>query len=237
MRFGDFTLDAALGGRLAHSLHVPDGARVRKGTSVDAALIERLREAGVERVTVALPDPDDVDEDSAAARLASAFVGAHGDAAERGLRVAAASTGRANVYATRRGLFLFERRAVLAANAVDERLTLATVAEDLVVAAGRMVATIKIIPYAVPDAALRAACLALRDGRARESPDSARIAPCSFRRCRHRRPPPCWTRRAASPRRGSRRAARRWSTSDAARTRPMRSRPSSRACRPVSTGC
>ena len=156
MRFGEFPTAGALGGRLAHSLRPDGGARVAKGTLVDAALVEALLGAGIERVTAALPDADDVHEDAAAARVARAFVGA-----SDGLRVGTASTGRTNVFATRDGLFAFDRDAVLAANAVDEGVTLATLAENLVVPAGRMVATVKIVPFAVPEGAVAAACAAL----------------------------------------------------------------------------
>ena len=159
MRFGEFPTAEALGGRLAHSLRPEGGARVPKGTLVDAALVETLLGAGIGRVTAALPDAGDVHEDEAAARVARAFVGA-----SDGLRVGAASTGRANVFATRDGLFAFDRDAVLAANAVDEGVTLATLAENLVVPAGRMVATVKIVPFAVPGRAVAAACAALAHG-------------------------------------------------------------------------
>ena len=159
MRFGELPTAEALGGRLAHSLRPDGGARVPKGTLLDAALVETLLGAGVERVTAALPDADDVHEDEAAARVVRAFVGT-----SDGLRVDAASTGRANVFATRDGLFAFDRDAVLAANAVDEGVTLATLAENLVVPAGRMVATVKIVPFAVPGSAVAAACDALAHG-------------------------------------------------------------------------
>ena len=152
----------AVGGRLAHSLRPAGADRIAKGSLVDEALARALIAAGVERVTVALPDAGDLHEDAAAARVAAAFVGA-GDS---GLRAGAASTGRANVFATRDGLFAFEREAVLSANGVDEGVTLATLPENRTVAAGRMVATVKIIPYAVPEGVVAAASAALAPGSA-----------------------------------------------------------------------
>lgn len=175
MRFGEVDTGDAVGGRLAHSLRLAGGSRVAKGTLVDAALVRRLTGAGIARITVALPDPDDVHEDAAAARVAGAFAGVAADAAvagggidaaahASGLHVGTASTGRANVHAARDGLFDFDREAVLAANAVDEGLTLATLGENLVVPAGRMVATVKIVPFALPERAVAGACAALVRG-------------------------------------------------------------------------
>ena len=152
----------AVGGRLAHSLRPAGADRIAKGSLVDEALARALIAAGIGRVTVALPDAGDLHEDAAAARVAAAFVGAD----DSGLRAGAASTGRANVFATRDGLFAFEREAVLAANGVDEGVTLATLPENRTVAAGRMVATVKIIPYAVPEGVVAAASAALAPGSA-----------------------------------------------------------------------
>ncbi|MDW8443261.1 MAG: hypothetical protein RML45_02285 [Acetobacteraceae bacterium] len=53
-----------------------------------------------------------------------------------------------------RGLFRVDRARVDALNAIDEAITLATLPDDTAVEAGEMVATVKIIPFAV--AAFRA---------------------------------------------------------------------------------
>ncbi len=152
MWFGELPTSQALDCLLAHSVKV-DGRRISKGTLLTSELQTTLQQAGVTSVTVARIDPDDLHEDDAASYLADAVAGA-------GLSVSAASTGRVNLHAASDGLFLFDRDAILALNAVDTEITFATLAENTWVPAGRMVATIKIIPYAVPrdsvDRAVRA---------------------------------------------------------------------------------
>ena len=53
-----------------------------------------------------------------------------------------------------------ERAVIDAVNSVDEGLTVATLPPFRPVTAGEMVATVKVIPYAVPGALLREACAA-----------------------------------------------------------------------------
>ena len=76
---------------------------------------------------------------------------------------------RCNLYAKHRGLLVFDRARVDAANLVDESLTIGTLANHAVVEVGAMVATVKVIPFAVA-APLVDRCLgamtALFEGRA-----------------------------------------------------------------------
>ena len=62
------------------------------------------------------------------------------------------------------------RAAIDAVNGVDEAITVATLAPYKPVVAGEMVATVKIIPYAVPGAALDRACGAAPAGALAVSP-------------------------------------------------------------------
>ncbi|TFL19754.1 molybdopterin-binding protein [Jannaschia formosa] len=152
MRFGTVPLDAAEGAVLAHSVATPDG-RLRKGTLLGAAEIERLAGAGLTEVIVARLDPGDVPENEAAARLAEALRGP-------GLDRRDAFTGRANLHAEGPGVLRVDAAAIAAVNGVDPMITVATLPEWQRVAEGTMAATIKIISYAVPEAALARACAA-----------------------------------------------------------------------------
>ncbi len=152
MRFGPVPLNEAEGAILAHSHPLP-GGRLRKGTVLDRAALAALGAAGVVHVTVARPGPQDASENEAAAALGTALRGP-------GLRLTRAATGRANLHVTGPGLLRVAAPAVLAINAVDPGITLATLAPLARVADGTMVATVKIIPYAVPRAALDAAMAA-----------------------------------------------------------------------------
>ncbi len=67
-------------------------------------------------------------EDEAAARIARLCAGGH-------VRIGAAFTGRANLYATEAGVGIVDARLVDRLNAIDESITLATVAPFARVAA------------------------------------------------------------------------------------------------------
>ncbi len=156
MEFGEVPLDRAEGAILAHSHRTPEG-RIRKGRRLDRDDLAALRAAGIAAVTVARPGPADIDEDEAAARIAAAMAP---EPAGAGLRMTEASTGRVNLYATGPGVLRLDAGAVDQLNRLDPMATVATLAPWTRVAAGTMVATVKIISYALPRAAVEAAALA-----------------------------------------------------------------------------
>lgn len=160
MKFGPVPLHLAEGAVLAHSLHLADG-RLRKGVVLGRAEIGRLKAAGLGVVTAAQLDPGDVIEDLAATRLAAALVP---DAGQAGLRLAPASTGRVNIFAETLGVAEVLASRINAINAVHPMITVATVPEWQRMALRGMVATVKIIAYAVPGAALEQACRAAGQG-------------------------------------------------------------------------
>ncbi|NDV85157.1 NTP transferase domain-containing protein [Aurantimonas aggregata] len=155
MIFGRVPLVEAEGAILAHSRTLPD-RRLKKGTRLGADDLAALHAAGVTEIVAARLEPGDLDEDTAAAAIGDALGGS-------GIRVAEAATGRSNLYAGSAGLFLPDRAVVDALNAVDPGITLATLAEYEPVEAGRMVATVKIIPLAVSGAAVDAVLALLRE--------------------------------------------------------------------------
>lgn len=156
MRFGPLPLEEAEGAVLAHSARLPDG-RLKKGTVLGAAEIARLRAAGEASVIAARLEPGDLGEDAAAERLARALVP---DPARAGLRLGRATTGRVNIHATAPGVIEVLAGRIHALNALHPMITVATLPPWQRVADRTMVATVKIISYAVPGAALEAACLA-----------------------------------------------------------------------------
>lgn len=157
MRFGPVPLDQAEGAVLAHSVPLPGGGRLRKGMVLARGDLARLAGAGLEAVTVARLDDGDIDEDSAALQLAQALVP---DPAGAGLRLQAVGTGRVNILAEGPGVARIDAAQVHAVNACDGAITLATVPEWARMEPGGMVATVKIITYALPGAALARACAA-----------------------------------------------------------------------------
>lgn len=149
MKFGTVPLAEADGAIAAHSLRLKSGV-IKKGTRLTADVIQRLAAEGVGDVVAAQLDASDVHEDEAARRIAAVLRGGH-------IRLDEAGTGRCNLYAEEAGLFVVERNAVDTLNRLDPGLTVATLPEFSPVEAGRMVATVKIIPFALPRDAVRAA--------------------------------------------------------------------------------
>ena len=159
MEFGPVAVDQAEGAILAHSVML-NGQRLRKGLVLGPADIANLRAAGIAQVIAARPGPQDVPEDAAAARLAAALVP---DPSAAGLVRTDPFTGRVNLNAVGPGIVLLDSAAVHALNRIDPAITLATLAPFARVSAGTLVGTVKIITYAVPQAALaRAEAVAQR---------------------------------------------------------------------------
>lgn len=157
MKFGPVAPSAALGAILAHSVTLPDGVKLRKGIALTAEDVAAMQGAGLGEVTVARLETGDIHEDRAAAQLAAALVP---DPAAVGLRVTEAFTGRVNLIAEGPGVSVLDVAALQAMNAIHPMITVATVPDYQQVAAGTMVATIKIISYAVSEADLSRAIAA-----------------------------------------------------------------------------
>lgn len=170
MRFGEVPLEGALGAILAHSESVGQG-RLRKGQVLGAGEIEALRAAGITRVTVAQAEAADVGEDEAAARLAAALM-----SQGCGLVASTAFTGRVNLNATGAGIVMLDPDAVLRLNLIDPAITLATLPPMQRVTAGTLVGTVKIITYAVAEAALAPALAAAATAALRVLPVTRRSA-------------------------------------------------------------
>ena len=144
MKLEPVPIDQALGKILVHNITRPNGRRaLRKGREIDAEDVETLRELGYTNVYAADLAPDDIDENSAARRVATAVTG-------DGLRLSRLSTGRLNILATGLGLLRLDPERLRQLNSIPG-ITLATLANNAVVSDGKTAATVKIIPYAVPE--------------------------------------------------------------------------------------
>ncbi len=158
MKFGEIPVGEAAGAILAHSLRFGATA-FKKGRVLSAADIEALVAAGVTHIVAARLDAGDLREDEAADRIAAAVAGAN-------VKASPAFTGRANLFAEARGLLVFDRERLDRLNLVDEAVTLGTLPPFAIVEPRQMVATVKIIPFAVPqDAVARAAAFAAEGGK------------------------------------------------------------------------
>ncbi len=156
MKFGPVPLEQAKGAINAHSQRLGE-RMVRKGSLLDDTALDALRNAGRTEVIAARLEPGDVPEDIAADRLADPLVGPL-------LSRTRAATGRVNLAAEAPGLLRLDIPKINRINGVDESLTLGTLPDYAVVAAKDLVATIKIVPFAVPGAVLDVAATIARQG-------------------------------------------------------------------------
>jgi molybdenum cofactor cytidylyltransferase len=149
MKFGAVAPKDALGATAVHTIR--QGSLVlKKGTLIRAAEVAALEAAGIKDIVVALLEPGDVSEDAAAAEIAKAVAG-------EGVHVDRAFTGRANLFAQHAGVLVVDKDKVDRLNRIDEAITFATLPAYKPIVAGEMIATVKIIPFAVDKAARDAA--------------------------------------------------------------------------------
>ncbi|NNE24660.1 MAG: molybdopterin-binding protein [Rhizobiales bacterium] len=141
MKFGEIPVGQALGAILAHSVSHTGGV-FKKGRVLSERDIAELADGGIGSVYVAQLEADDVGEDEAAQIIAGALAGDN-------TRVRDAATGRANIMSALDGVACIDVQRINQLNLIDESLTVATVGAFEVAGAGQILATVKVIPYAV----------------------------------------------------------------------------------------
>jgi molybdenum cofactor cytidylyltransferase len=148
MKFGPLSLDHAQGKILGHNIAGPDGKRIlRKGRPLTAEDVAAIRAIGRASVYVAEMEPGDLDEDSAARRVAEAVRG-------EGLRLSGPASGRVNFLATVQGVLRVDVARLTRINAC-EGVTLATLTSHTAIRPRQIVATVKIIPFALPETVIQ----------------------------------------------------------------------------------
>lgn len=156
MKFGRLDVAAGQGAILAHAIKLP-GLTLKKGEVLGAAHVAALEAAGVETLIAARMEDGDIHEDEAARRIAVKLAGAH-------VSLEHPFTGRCNLFSSCAGLLTVDRETIDRINAVDEAVTVATIMPFQPVTPGEMIATVKIIPFAVPEDVLARANAAARPG-------------------------------------------------------------------------
>jgi len=169
MKFGPVPVGDAQGGIAVHSIRKP-GLTLKKGTVIGPEEIAALQAGGIGEIVVARLEPGDVSEDQAAAEIAVAVAG-------EGVKVDRAFTGRANLFAHGPGVLVVDKTAIDCLNLIDESVTFATLPAYKPVVAGEMIATVKIIPFAVAGA-IRDAAVSV----ARTKAPLIRVAPYRLRK-------------------------------------------------------
>lgn len=159
MWFGIRSLDKSgdlVGATLAHSLQLASRKRLRKGHVLSIGDLDAIRDAGITEITVAIPEAGDMMEDAAAAHIADVF-------ALEGFRREDVGTGRVNFYSVADGVLLVKPERIDALNRIDPAITLATLPNYSFVRSGQMIATVKIIPFAVAGALVERAAAEVQE--------------------------------------------------------------------------
>eukprot|EP01037_Dinobryon_pediforme_P015494 gene15494-15639_t len=141
MKFGPVPVEMAAGSIVAHAIR-HETLTLKKGELVRLEHIELLKAAGFHDIVVAQLNADDVNEDLAASELARHLAGSH-------VRLEKPFTGRVNFFAEMAGVLTIDVAGVDRVNMVDDAITFATLPAFKAVQAGEMIATVKIIPFAV----------------------------------------------------------------------------------------
>jgi molybdenum cofactor cytidylyltransferase len=164
MEFKEISLHQAENTILAHSLNLLR-RKLKKGTVLSREDVLELEDNGYHSVMVAILSAEDIHEDIAAENLANVIAG---DLVE----VEKPTTGRCNLRANKDGLLVIDKLSLDKINRVHESLTVATLEPFIPVYRGQLIATVKIIPYAVINSQLQT-CLTV----AKEASSIIRVAP------------------------------------------------------------
>jgi hypothetical protein len=150
MKFERVPLAEAEGHILGHNVSYQGRRMLKKGRRLGARELGVLAEAGSDHVYVAMLGPDDVAEDTAALRIGQALASAGG------VRLKPAYGGRAALIAPGHGVLEVASEDLLELNLLDG-VTLATLPSGRAVAPSQALGTLKVIPFAVPEATVVAA--------------------------------------------------------------------------------
>ena len=155
MKFTVFPIDDSAGVILAHTFRSAS-VTLKKGHVLSRDDITALKAAGVSEIMGARLADDDVGEDAAAAQIAMRIAGLN-------VHLSDARTGRCNIEATHDGVVLLNEASIAAANLVSETVTIATVSDKQAVRAGQIIATVKIIPFAVSAEVMKVVLTSLQE--------------------------------------------------------------------------
>ncbi|MBF8270010.1 MAG: molybdopterin-binding protein [Gammaproteobacteria bacterium] len=154
MYFGEQPVEQTEQAIVAHSIKLKHRA-LKKGHIITTADIVELQQAGINSIVVARLEAGDIDENTAAHTLAQAVTGEF-------MQLDSPFTGRCNIRTTRHGLLHVNREGIDQINRVHESLTIATLPHLAHIQPEDMIATIKIIPFAVDSATLESCRTAAR---------------------------------------------------------------------------
>ncbi|NDA29742.1 MAG: molybdopterin biosynthesis protein, partial [Alphaproteobacteria bacterium] len=154
MIFGDTDVKNASGCMLAHAINL-NALKFPKGHTLSEADCKELYRNGINVVKVARLEDFDISENDAALIIAQAIC-SHEKIGR--ISIKRSRTGRVNLVAEQAGVVRLEKQAIVDANMVDHMITIATVPDFQQIKKGGLIATIKIISYAVDKNSVQKFC-------------------------------------------------------------------------------
>lgn len=150
MKFGSTPLHRSVGKILGHNIAGLNGKRaLSKGKVLTAEDIDILRKIGRTNIYVAELEPNDIDENSAAQKIASASIGA-------GIKLTRPNVGGVVLKSEWLGVLRVDQEALARLNQFEE-IGFASLPGNSVVKPKQSIAKIKIIPFAIPNKVLEEA--------------------------------------------------------------------------------
>ena len=140
MKFETRNINECIGWQTAHSITL-GAKRIKKASIITAKDIAFMLENDVSELQVFKLDATDVPENKAAALLAEHFSGEN-------TQTEKSTRGRCNIIAAKDGLITIPNT-LKRANMIDEAITISTLSDKQPVKKGQLIATVKIIPYAL----------------------------------------------------------------------------------------
>ena len=146
MKFGTVPISEAEGTILAHNMRLTERV-LKKGHLINADDVNLFADEGFSEITVSRLEVGDIAEDEAAKIITKALAG-------NNIKTGVPFTGRCNLFSETFGLMRFDADKLDALNMVDESVTIATASPFDITTKGQLVATIKIIPFAISESIL-----------------------------------------------------------------------------------
>ncbi|MDT6939888.1 molybdopterin-binding protein [Brucella pseudogrignonensis] len=142
MIFGNWPIEETEGAVLGYAI-AAGSHNFRKGTLLTSDHIAVLKHHGLTHIFAARLEKDDLGENEAALAVGKLLI-------SENLNAGPSIAGRVNLFAQHAGLFHANVSDIDAINLLDPRISIATLHNNCRVERGQMVATVKIIPFAIP---------------------------------------------------------------------------------------
>ena len=135
------TLKESLKYKLAHSINI-NGKKLRKGKKLSKDDVEILTKAGIKKIYVFKALINDIEENSAANKLAKFLAG-------KNVMCKKAINGRADFYSKINGMIYFDVKKLTSLNMKNSDIAVTMLKVESIVKKNQLIGNIKVLPYAL----------------------------------------------------------------------------------------